>query len=509
MDDSYSLKRVHTINNVLYISQVITAYIFLVSNEHFDCDGYIYFLSAYLTVFVLMLNACFLMRFICAPLQGYPRSILYQSAIGYIFPLAMAVTHVICCCGLFDAPENHLLYRKTNTSQMFNTLLISVIMICILCNSTCIAQSFAYKTIILYISIAIIHLSFSFNPYLINYRKIHNSVHGFLYYAFSTSMVAMELIALLLFIFNCIHFKIENVNNSYLLQYNTYIWIGWYISSMPFAWLIYYFYYVRKLFDSIQYVNLPWVMSNTFVPLVNWLLHIGSGNYIDKVYSVIHISSHTKRTRATNAGVQSNDTKDTYVRLPFEQSSVHRLATHTKKESVLCLKYQLQYIKLKNMNERVAYMRRISTYDGILKYKYCSKWMFILVYKIILQLCPVFWFIYGYMYVNDGSEFHFSKWIENDVNKNEHLLCLVLMCMYGLTLLCIVIFGYKLIVCEYYYGFIRHIMKQKQKQNCRNRMHVNCFYEGLLLKRCCLNCLIDAGFMYDICVIILTYLIQQ
>ena len=492
---AYSLRRIHTMNNVLYLGQFVTAYLFLLSNEQFVCDEYIYFLTIYLTVFTLMLNGCFLMRFICAPLQGYPRERLSQSIIGYCFPLAMAITHIICCCGLFSSMNNHLLYRKTNTSQIISTLIIFITILCIYCNSKCIASSFTYRMIILYFIIAIIHLSFAFNSYLISYRKIKCSLHAFIHYIIATCIICIELINLILLILN----------------YTCLTWIIWYILNIPFIYTICYWYYVRMLYNSMPYVMQ--YDDQLHIPLIYWLLYNKQRDIIiDKLYCVLHFASHfkDKSVNKQHRSIQNKlDKHDKYIRISSFESNTkgtYTLNKHSPNFRDICLKYQLQYVRIDGLDKRLKYIQSINKYHGLFHH-YCSKFVLCLIYKILMSIYPIFWFFYGYIYLQNVNISNFIQWISMSSNKCENLMVFILICIYIFVFIIVLIFGYKAMNLEYYYGFIRHsILKIEKKKNRIHKLEINEFYESLIFKQICFKCLNNSGFVYDICCLIIGYL---
>ena len=73
----------------------------------------------------------------------------------------------------------------------------------------------------------------------------------------------------------------------------------------------------------------------------------------------------------------------------------------------------------------------------------------------------MFWFVYIYMNVVNGddiSDYGMSRWFKDSYNKYEHSVIVICICLWTVLAIIWTWCTFKILTCEYYYGFIRALL---------------------------------------------------
>ena len=495
-------------------------------------------------------------------MQGYPDTKLAAALIGYCFPLAMAATHLICCCGMFDAPRNDNLFRKANSGQIFSTFLILIPILSIYCDSSCHFSEITIKSMIGYLCISTIHLSFGMNPYLISHHNLVDLKHAVSYYILSPCLLCIELSGLLMVVIHCftpndeMNSVVGNESSIDIIHRRGFYWLCWYIASIPLVGALYFGRYVHRLFATMPFVTDESASGSDSrsdsrsesehqneMPLINWLMKQSSikntEDKYDRIYSIIHVLFHSDESQMQHKEITGNKllNESSHYRKFLKSSKVHdsthyvslleedatsntyksmeNISFHSAEDYGKCLKYIMRYTLCDTVQDKVDFIGDITDYNGL----HARKWIFLLVYKLIVQLAPIYLFVeWDWGYGIDALEYARAlHWVESREGNSRNLLLFALICMYLIALIFTVIIGIGILRTEYYYGYARSLIVQLNGQNkeplClihnhrshREVLDVQLFHDGFLWSRHCITCLSSHGLVLDVCEIVLCF----
>eukprot|EP01084_Bolivina_argentea_P185178 319343_1 len=446
--------------------------------------------------------------------------IAYSFKCGYCIGLISSSLFVVgciisqCCVGLvcsrITTETGHWLFLPILASPFINCIFC----ILIFCESQCELSKFSIYCLLISIIIHFLYLSHFLAKIT---QKITRSSFDYVrssnaYQIFYFALNLLELQSIFLFILNFGYIDydfIKNDNNFISIHTNNIIWILLFVICVPFSLSFCHFRHRQTMktmimrSDRIDEYN-KYKYSKYTQCLAEWIIYKLIATYTDgtdalwdpkkvyfsdktlskkamihRIYAVIHSRYHKCNDLDGYLHTSVTRLNREYQEIMQYQSIESQHETHVitghKYKSRICDEYQFQYLNIRTLKDRWKYIDKICHQPQSICHESNYNFLFMLFgwIRFILMLYPILWFFSVYIYgIHD-----WSQWVNDNRNKNEHLMVVILIIIYMISVIYFCCYLFIVSRIEYFYGFVLRAVydmatidrgKWKNTQFCRS-----------------------------------------